>query len=90
MWDILVLFVFKTHSLDMYAAHSEYTSQSGILPKFATVYSLLLVYSLWSALCVAMVVVHKPTSQQFAKEKPTFLFGRRNTATFKHYEKTWI
>lgn len=70
--------------------HSEYVSQLGFLPQFAT-HGLLTVLS---ALCVVMEMLNK---NQLAnslqgwcrdacpKKKPTFLFGRGNTPTFKHY-----
>ena len=52
---------------------------------FTAVYGLLPVYGLWSALCIAMVAVHKPTSQQFANVADPI--RRRNTATLKNYQR---
>lgn len=49
-----------------------------------------------SSVCHHTSIVYKPSSRQLAnpwgkdarpKEKPTFLIGRRNTPTFKHYAR---
>ena len=47
------------------------------------------VYGLRSALCVAMIVVHKPIGQQFNSPAAVEMHAqkKRNTVTFKHYER---
>ena len=72
----------------MYTTHSEYASQSGFLPQFATVYSLFTAYG---QLCVVLWLLY---TNQPANSSNEFGCGRdacskeeKTKATFKHYER---